>query len=315
MIADVKKTGVHVIDLLPAVKNFNGSPRGEAFYYPRDHHWTTSGAEVAARAVADQIQQISQQTGLSLQKEENEISFSSKVELQGSFGERYQAACGTRPELMKRFDATISRKNASLLDTEETQIGIFGDSFGQAYPDNNFAALLEHQAQLATANYSLSGAGVTLPMLSYFADEKVRAVLPPFIVVPFQGWVSNNDFDYDQSTAALVGCDAKRMISKADAAPPAPVATWIPNDQPTRLGRRILHVRTSVPTTYLEVRGNYSDGSPLSFESYRVSADYYKGSRTEFYAILPGEKSVGTVSVKIEGDRAFSMSTELCSLE
>lgn len=107
--------------------------------------------------------------------------------------------------------------------------------------------------------------------------------------------MSNNDFDYDQSTAALVGCDAKRMISKTDGTPTALLATWTPDDQPTRLVRRILHVRTSVPTPYLEVRGKYSDGSPLSFESYQVSADYYKGSRTEFYAILPGEQSRASI--------------------
>jgi alginate biosynthesis protein AlgX len=315
MLVATRATGATVIDLLPAVQNYKTSARGETFYYPRDHHWTTSGAEVAAQQVAAAIKQLRSKNSIPLQRETNSITFTSKTELVGSFGEHYATACGNRPPLMKRFDAKLSTGSSNLLTTSKTIVGVFGDSFGQAYPDNNFSPLLENATQLSTTNYSVSGGGPTVALAGYLADAKVRDQLPPFIVVPFQGWVSNNYFDYSQITAALVGCNASRMISTMSDSPTQSAVTFKPKDDPQSKNQRILHVTTSIPTNYFEVRGKYIDGSDLRFEIYRTSADYYKGSRTEFYAILPKAQAVDYATFKIEGSKSFKAKVELCNLE
>ena len=312
MISTARITGANIIDLLPSVQNFKLSSRNEYFYYPRDHHWTTSGAEVAAAQVADLIKKLSSDGKILSGK--NSISFSGKTELLGSFSEHYLAACGSKLPLIKRFDTKITRNSNSLLGETSTAIGVFGDSFGQAYPDNNFSPLLENKTQMQTTNFSVSGGGPTVALAGYFADAKIRAKLPPFIVVPFQGWISNNFFDYGQITAALVGCDKKRIIGTSDITTLSNINTFTPKDDSTKQAQRILHVTTSVPTNYFEVRGKYSDGSDLRFEIYRTSADYYKGSRTEFYAILPKSQAVDYATFKIEGDKKFKMRAELCTL-
>jgi hypothetical protein len=320
MVAQARATGITVVDLLPTIVSFKTNTRGEGFFYPRDHHWTMSGMEVAAEQIAAEIDRLAKAQNLSLERQEGSLKVSRSGEFVGSIGEHYAKACGTEVKSMPLYDATYTVESISLLDDVEPLIGIFGDSFGLSFPyntynrpDKNFSVMLEAKTGLPTINNSVSGNGKTATLAGYLADPKLVAKLPPYVVVPFMGGLSNNVFDYGQMRAALLGCsDATRLI-KTEFAAPSPKMTFTPKLAAPSTGKSLIHIHTDVPANYLEVRqGTYTDASPLSFEIYRTSAPYYTGSRTDFYSMLADDKTVRSLTVQLDKLAPVSGYIEIC---
>ncbi|WP_168733634.1 hypothetical protein [Deinococcus sp. Arct2-2] len=322
MIAQARSTGVYVVDLLPTILNFNPGVRGEEFFYPRDHHWTLSGTEAAARQVTAQIQAIAQAQGLELQETPGLLEIVQKGEFTGPLASHYTRACGTTTEPLKRFQASYTVQGDSLLGDVQPLIGIYGDSFGLTYPDNkyaepdaNFAVMLEATAQLPTINNSVSGSGKTATLAGYLALPEGREQLPPFVVVPFMGGIPNNTFDYGQVTAALIDCSAATRLARTEVASPSPRMLFAPPSTGPTLGKSLIHIHTNAPTNYIEVReGRYTDNSVLSFEIYRIAAPYYFGSRTDFYSLLADDKTVNSLMVQLDKQRPVSGYVETCKI-
>jgi alginate biosynthesis protein AlgX len=323
MIRQVRQTGVFAVDLLPSVLSFVPGARGEDFYYPRDHHWTLSGIEVATALVAAQISSVAQAQAIELEREHGTLSVRPRGEFVGAIGRHYQELCGVTVAAMQRYDTTFAADDADLLGDTEPVIGIFGDSFGLTYPDNNylypdtgFGVLLEASATLPTVNNAVSGSGKTAGLAGYLADPEIRAHLPKFLVVPFMGSVSNNTFDYGQMTAALLGCSADTTLAKTSYTGRAARSTFAPGSRAPVTGMSVLHIHTDAPANYLEVReGRYTDGSELRFEIFRIAADYYAGSRTDFYTLLPSGKSVQSLVVQLAQQQPITGYVEWCALK
>ncbi|MFB9993239.1 hypothetical protein ACFFLM_14800 [Deinococcus oregonensis] len=322
MITQARSTGVFVVDLLPPILKFNPSTRGEEFFYPRDHHWTLSGAETAARQVTAQIQAIAQAQRLELQETPGLLEIVQRGEFIGPLGNHYTQACGTKTEPMKRFQARSTVQGDSLLGEVEPLIGIYGDSFGLTYPDNNyaepdtnFASMLEATAKLPTINNSVSGSGKTATLAGYLARPESLDHLPPFVVVPFMGGISNNTFDYGQITAALISCSGATRLAKTEQASPSARMLFAASSAAPTLGKSLIHIHTNAPTNYLEVReGRYGDNSALNFEIYRTAAPYYSGSRTDFYSLLSDNKTVSSLVVQLDKQAPISGYVEICSV-
>ncbi|WP_197474682.1 alginate O-acetyltransferase AlgX-related protein [Deinococcus puniceus] len=319
MIAQARATGITVIDLLPTVLDFQVNARGEDFFQSRDHHWSLSGMEAATTQIAAQISALAQAQKLDLERQQGELTIKPAGGSAGSMGSHYMKACDLKIEAMPVYDATYTAESTSLLDDVEPVIGIFGDSFGLSYSstrvDKNFGVLLEAKTALPVVNNSVSGNGRTATLAGYLADPALVDKLPPFVVVPFMGGISNSDFDYGQMTAALIGCSDANRIAQTKFSTPAAKMVFAPQPQGASKGNSLIHIHTDAPTNYLEVReGTYTDGSPLKFEIYRTSASYFTGSRTDFYSLLADEKSVRSLAVQLEKQGPVSGYVEVCRI-
>ncbi|WP_019587313.1 alginate O-acetyltransferase AlgX-related protein [Deinococcus apachensis] len=313
MIASARGTGAHVVDLLPDILAFKPGARGEDFFYPRDHHWTTSGAEKAAQETADLIAGIIRDRQLELPTKKGTLTLTRGSSFTGSYGKRFEDVCGQKLPQMTSYQARYEEENESLLGDEDDVIGIFGDSFGQGFPDSNFGPLLEYRTGLKTVNYSSAGAGPLLSLYGYLADPRVREKLPKFIVVPFMGWLSNNAFDYNQATAALLSCTDRTRLARVDYPAGQDKITF--GTLPQTAARKLIHIHTNETTNYLEVRGKYTDGSPMRWENWRVSADYFRGSRNDFYSLAAVGRTPLEASIAIDGRKPTAGYAEVCSVD
>lgn len=313
MIASARGTGAHVVDLLPDILAFKPGARGEDFFYPRDHHWTTSGAEKAAEETAELIAGIIKARQWTLPTKKGTLTFTGGSSFTGSYGNRFESVCGQKLPKMTSYQARYEQEDESLLGDEDAVVGIFGDSFGQGFPDSNFGPLLEYKTGLNTVNYSSAGAGPLLSLYGYLADPGVREKLPKFIVVPFMGWLSNNAFDYNQATAALLSCTDRTRLARVDF--PAGQEKISFGTLPQTDARKLVHIHTNETTNYLEVRGKYTDGSPMRWENWRVSADYFRGSRNDFYSLAAVGRTPLEASIAIDGRKPTAGYAEVCLVD
>ncbi|WP_350244401.1 alginate O-acetyltransferase AlgX-related protein [Deinococcus sonorensis] len=304
MIQAARATGVTVVDLLPSVENYSTSETGEEFFYPRDHHWTTSGVQVIAPVVAQAISALKlpglnkltvKMDGFSLKKE----GFNS-----GAFADRYTKACGSRAASSPAYKVRYTKQTGLLDDTVAT-IGVFGDSFGLAYPDNNFAPLLEWNTKLNTVNYSLAGGGSLGALTGYLADPAVNHSLPQVVVVPFMGAVPNDANQYRQITATLRGCPGpvQAVQSAAEAA-----VTF----QADGAAHSAVHLAFTQDTQKVKLTLDYQDGTSEKMTLNRSNADYFKGDRRNFYVSLPADRTVKDLQVSTDHAMNPQDSVSLC---
>ncbi len=64
----------------------------------------------------------------------------------------------------------------------------------------------------------------------------------------------------------------------------------------------------------MEIRGKYTDGSNMTWESGRTAADYFKGSRNDFYTLLPSDKTPMQTLIGIDNHNPTGEYVEVCSV-
>ncbi|WP_027483710.1 alginate O-acetyltransferase AlgX-related protein [Deinococcus pimensis] len=311
MIDAARSSGTSVVNLLPNILSYQPGSRGESFFYPRDHHWTTSGAEVAAGQVAAEIKRLIAARGMKLKAEDVSVKVERAGFNSGSFADRYFSLCGTKSDIMPAYKATLTVKGGGLLDDEDAVVGVFGDSFGLASPDNNFAPFLEAKTGLRTVNYSLPGAGSFGSLTGYLADPKFVGKLPKFVVVPFLGSISSDPTVYRQVTAELDGCAKPASKFTLDGTSDAPFS-WA--NVPALGQRGAVHLHLGAPTQKVELTLGYDDGSTEKVTLNRPGNDWYKGNRTDFYLALAKGRTLKTVSVRAD-DKPAKLTGQLCALD
>jgi len=312
----IKKTsalGVHIVDLMPALKAYTVSSRGESFFYPRDHHWTTSGAEVSSQVVAQTIKDIIKQNSIPVNFTPGRLSVTKSGFNSGSFGDHYSARCKNKVAPMDAYKAVNTIDSSSLLGDRENQIDIFGDSFGFTNPDNNFSIFLEHYSGLSVTNYSVPGIGNLGSLIGYLADADINRKLPKFIVVPMLGWLPSDASMYRQITAEISGCirPLKKSLRSYDGSSP----------NMTYSAENILqdswysiHIKFSEDVSKVNLVLKYKDNTTENISLDRGSNNFYKGDKRNFYIALQKSKLLSSAIVTADPTKKVQSKVELCNL-
>lgn len=309
MIESVKRDGLTVVNLIPVIDAYKTSNLKETFFYPRDHHWTTSGAQISSNVTSEVISDIVKSKKLNLNSFKGSLTVIRQGYNSGSSGDNFKTLCKSEPDHMPAYQATNKFSN-SLLEDVKTQIFVMGDSFGLASPDNNFATFLESATGLPTANYSVPGAGSFGALTGYLADKNFVSKLPPFVVVPFLTWMPSDPTILRQITAELNGCKTK--LSQTTYTKEAALQMFTP-DAINQTSWNLIHIYTNKPTSELKIKVKYvnGDGEEVTFN--RSNSNYYKGDRKNFYITLPKNKKIQDLKIEAAKNNLFSGTVEICA--
>lgn len=312
MLRSASGNDVRIINILPGIDSFKRNARNEDFFYTRDPHWTTSGAEVSAKIAAEYIKKLVLQKGIKLNVTDKVANESRGHDLTGIQNNRYRQACKVSTDDLATYKVDVSDKKADLLSEERYEIGVFGDSFGLTSPDNNFAPFLELYTGAKVINYSAQGGGLFGGLLGYLADPKINANLPKIAIIPVASPISNETFLYNSVIDTLDFCKNKV------------------NDASVRLT-----INNKITSPYLNIKLQTSNYAKLEFSS-RVSnfnvietmkdktvnyikinryySDLYRGPTTQYYIPLGDTTKLSSISIKIEDEKSVvdSVSLNLC---
>ena len=313
MVDQISNLGVNVINILPDIENYKTGIRGEALYYPRDHHWTTSGAESSSQTVALAIKKIIKDNSISLKPVLGALKVVKQGYNSGSFGDHYNDKCKNKPPNMNAYQATNTIPKSGLLENIKPELGVFGDSFGLSSPDNNFSTFIEHYSGLRTVNYSNPGIGQFGSLVGYLADPKISKDLPPFIVVPTLSWLPNDPIIYRQITAEVKGCTHKSQDAATIFKSNTTTYNYAPSTA-TQSAWNSIHIGLNLDAKQVNIEVRYDDESTEKLTLIRNSNDYYKGDLRNFYITLSKNKKIKSADISIDKFKKFSGTIEVCNL-
>lgn len=166
----------------------------DAVYFKRDHHWTPEAARVAAKAVAEAVQDNAIYQGLS--KQEFSTTQDGLAPLDdATYMLRVEAVCGVEIE-DEPFNAYVTEQAE-----ESSGAGLFGDApkipvvlagtSHSAIEKFNFAGFLQEELSTDVLNVAKSSGGQFAGLMQYLPDEELRATVDePSLLVwerEFQG--------------------------------------------------------------------------------------------------------------------------------
>jgi alginate biosynthesis protein AlgX len=178
--ATLEGSGLRVADLAAVVTD---TPD---YFFRRDHHWTPSGAEGSARAVAQTVASTAAYRELTPQTFRTEAV--GREEQIGSFGEAIGRICGDTPptERFARFQTEPETAPGGTLfgEAPPPPIALAGTS-NSARDDLNFAGFLEQATGLAVLNTSTVGGGPEAALEAYLRSPTFHEATPSFLVWEF----------------------------------------------------------------------------------------------------------------------------------
>ena len=173
--------GVEVLDLLTPLL---AAAQTRAVYYKTDTHWNQTGAQVAARALADRIKQLSipmEQTLFTLS--EDKLPSERAGDLIRLMGLE-KVPTGLRPapdeEAVQRIEAVSNQSEAGgLLGDSAVSVVLVGTSYSLR---GNFHGHLQQALSTKVLNAAKDGAGFWQAMGAYLKDEAFTSEPPKVIV-------------------------------------------------------------------------------------------------------------------------------------
>ncbi|NWJ27079.1 alginate O-acetyltransferase [Rhizobium sp. RM] len=218
-VAQLQKNGITTVDVLKAIDDHQA--RGN-FFFARDHHWTSTGAHLAAIAAAETIKKLPEYPSLSTYNFETKAIGS--LDYIAPMGHEIQALCGNavEPEKETVWQTTRSADDASDLlgNAAETSepVALVGSSFS-ATPEFNFAGFLAQETGLDFTNYAENGAQFISSLATLLFSKSFHEKPTPLIV-----WEAPSYYAVDQTMfqasrqllAAVYGsCEGKDTIESS----------------------------------------------------------------------------------------------------
>ncbi len=179
VITKMRSLGIVVPDLTPLLKTH--AEEGKPFFFKRDHHWTPSGAQFAARIVAEELRNASAFKNVTRKE------FVSRPDGQnnkiGSLNQALHKICGYSYEnqYVSRFITEPKNEANDLFgDASVPEVVMAGTSFST--PQYNFVGFLKEQASIDIDNRSIAGGGFHSAMLEYLGSKDFQE-RPPKILI------------------------------------------------------------------------------------------------------------------------------------
>ncbi len=330
-ITDLQNKGIRII----------GLGRNEVtpdFFYKRDHHWTASGANVAATKIAEFIKSIPLYS--QIEKIDYATTEETPIEYESTFEKAFKKICNTNlpKETVPQYITASANPVQSSDDLfgenqgSEPQIVLLGTSNSvNASSQANFEGFLKDYLSTDIMNLSYIGAGIDTGIMTYVNSDHFRNGKPKVVIWEVPGYYDLNVMDdklfnqvipaaigacsapvYEKSLASLPGGsttlfedEAKSSLQPASF--PAPEQVAIGQDMYMRLTFS-KPVRDKFKVDFLyENSGTKSQ----NFErSERAAAD------GEFYTLFPvNDSKIKKISVIMPKDaRPVDLSVQICRL-
>ena len=173
---------VYTIDLLAVALNYRQSGRKQNLYFARDYHWTSAGARVYAKAIAQEIAKLDSYKRLKQEKFVN--TFSRSENAAGRLGFLLEKVCGTKTPPEKNDVYQTTRVGGSLLGNDEYPVVLVGSSFSEER-NYNFEGFLKESLNLNVLNAAVGGGGYNAALEAYFLGSQYAKSKPKFIVWEF----------------------------------------------------------------------------------------------------------------------------------
>ena len=181
-IATLNKSGVTAL-------NYDDVITGDIpFFYKRDHHWTTEGAQLSARKTAALIKDLPAYK--QMKKQEFVTTKGVEQSLHGSINNYIRKQCKNDAPFEKSPNYTTRpvREASSAHDlfgaSETAAIALVGTSncVDGASSYANFSGFLEQELSTAVDNFSVGGAGIDTPLLTWLSSDAYRNS-PPKVMI------------------------------------------------------------------------------------------------------------------------------------
>lgn len=192
-VLQLTKGGIHTVDVLSEIDRNNAR---DTFFFARDHHWTSSGARLTAKAAAAVIKSLPSYGMLSTYSFETVATGANNYI--AAMGHEIQSLCGTTVEPEGDTFWSTSRNADDAADllgdaaTTTPRAALVGSSFS-ATPDFNFAGFLSQESKLDFINYAENGAEFISSLATLVFSKAFQEAPPPLIV-----WESPSYYPIDQ---------------------------------------------------------------------------------------------------------------------
>ncbi|MDF2445656.1 MAG: alginate biosynthesis protein AlgX [Moraxellaceae bacterium] len=159
------------------------------FFQRRDHHWTTVGAQMSARLVADTIRELPVYEKLAKQEFVTELK--GIVKKYGTLSTVATRICGmSLPNQYVQLYTTLPKNNSGASDeaalfgddARKAEIALIGTSFSKGKLDYNFAGFMEEYLSAAIDNRAIRG-GAYNGALEQVILDGMFASNPPKILI------------------------------------------------------------------------------------------------------------------------------------
>lgn len=210
----LRTAGVIVPDLTPLL---NETGQEHEYFFRRDHHWTTYGAQRAARIVAEQLRK--QPVYGSLEKQDFINQRVGLLRRNGTLQIAWQRLCG-ETFADQYVDAFLAEPVGQVAggNQQETLFGsklppvvLAGTSFSSLEVNYGFEGYLKEYLGVDILNESLEGSGGYDSLIQYFMSEEFHTQPPKLLVWEIPSYHDlNKDLYYRQMHALIQnGCVGK----------------------------------------------------------------------------------------------------------
>lgn len=205
----LQSRSVKTTDLVPAFREIAAeSPP----FFQADFHWTSAGARVAAKLVADIIK--STEGYEELDKIQSETVSLGEVPQFSGMRLTLQAQCAdSLPEVVTTGYETTTLE----FESEDADLDLFGDDtsnlvslIGTSFSDsdvNNFAGFIQEYSGLPVYNYAITGGNQFGAIISYLTSSEFQEARPRYIV--WENPIYNNLSQYGDGPWTEIFASAK----------------------------------------------------------------------------------------------------------
>lgn len=196
-LARLKELGIVTPDLTQALHK--ARKINQPFFFKRDHHWTSQGAEMTAKEVARAIAELPEYK--SATKKKFETAFKDNQLWKTAMPLSIQRVCETDMPA-EEFPTYITKLKASddasalFGDDDESEPSILVGSSFSALEQFNFDGFLSQSTGLEIANYAIAGGQLFNSIISLTSSEAFEASHPPFFF-----WEAPSHYDLNDNSA------------------------------------------------------------------------------------------------------------------
>ena len=197
-----KRLGLDILDLLtPALENYVDPQTSMKFMVKTDFHWSSYGAKIAAKIIADDIK--STVIYQSLPKLEYKTT-SYTIDRRGNLASDLMSYCDitVMPDTYTKYNTTRINQATDLIGDESPAIAIVGTSFS-ALDDFNFYGFVEDFTKLDVINYSSAGGGKYNAIKDFLKVKSNIINPPPFVIWEFPNFSYLSDQQAKELTKNL----------------------------------------------------------------------------------------------------------------
>lgn len=225
-LARFRQAGLVVPDLGPLL---NEPDQKQAYYFKRDHHWTSYGARRTARLVADRVRQMD--VYQSLPRKAFETHRIGLIDRDGTLQDAARRICGQAwptqyvdqawptqyvDEYRTEAKGGVSGGEESALFGEESlpPITLVGTSNSKGAEDFNFAGALEEFLGVDILNVAVAGGSYDGSMFQYLMSDSFQQSPPKIILWEVPAYHALDSVEFYRQIVPMVsnGCEGQTPV-------------------------------------------------------------------------------------------------------